>query len=57
MEIEELIRKTETTNSQEVTDDFDKNFKPKGAMAFFILLVALSLITWYGIYLLMLSRS
>ena len=35
---------------------FDRNFKPRGAIAFFILLVILGLIIWYGIYLLMLER-
>ena len=35
---------------------FDRNFKPRGAIAFFILLVILGLIIWYGIYLLMLAR-
>ena len=37
-------------------EQFDKNFKPKGAIAFFILLVILGLIIWYGIYFLMLER-
>jgi hypothetical protein len=37
-------------------ENFDKNFKPKGAIAFFILLVILGLIIWYGIYFLMLER-
>ena len=36
--------------------EFDRNFKPKGAIAFFVLLVLLALIIWYGIYLLMLER-
>jgi hypothetical protein len=36
--------------------EFDRNFKPKGAIAFFILLIILALIIWYGIYLLMLER-
>jgi hypothetical protein len=35
---------------------FDKAFKPTGAIAFFILLVILGLIIWYGIYFLMLER-
>jgi hypothetical protein len=35
---------------------FDRNFKPKGAIAFFILLVILGMIIWYGIYFLMLER-
>ena len=37
--------------------EFDRNFKPKGAIAFFILLVILGLIIWYGIYFLMLARA
>jgi hypothetical protein len=37
-------------------DQFDKNFKPKGAIAFFILLVILGLIIWFGIYFLMMER-
>ena len=37
--------------------EFDRNFKPRGAIAFFILLVTLGLIIWYGIYLLMLQRA
>ncbi len=37
-------------------EQFDKNFKPKGAFAFFILLVLLGLIIWFGIYFLMLER-
>jgi hypothetical protein len=35
---------------------FDKSFKPKGAIAFFVILVILGLIIWYGIYFLMLGR-
>ncbi|MGZ8537704.1 MAG: cytochrome c oxidase subunit 2A [Flavisolibacter sp.] len=37
-------------------EQFDKNFKPRGAIAFFVLLVILGLIIWYGIYFLMLER-
>jgi hypothetical protein len=37
-------------------EKFDREFKPKGAMAFFVLLVILGLIIWYGIYFLMLER-
>lgn len=36
---------------------FDRNFKPKGAIAFFILLIILGMIIWYGIYFLMLQRA
>lgn len=38
-------------------EQFDREFKPKGAIAFFILLVILGLIIWYGIYFLMLARA
>ena len=46
------------TLQKEVSPDekFDREFKPKGAIAFFILLVVLGLIIWYGIYFLMLER-
>jgi hypothetical protein len=37
-------------------EQFDRNFKPKGAIAFFILLVILGLIIWFGIYFLMMER-
>jgi hypothetical protein len=37
-------------------EKFDREFKPKGALAFFGLLVILGLIIWYGIYFLMLER-
>jgi len=37
--------------------EFDRNFKPRGAIAFFILLVILGLVIWYGIYLIMLERA
>lgn len=41
-----------------LTEDelFDKNFNPTGAIAFFILLVILGAIIWYGIFLIMLNR-
>jgi hypothetical protein len=39
-----------------IDEQFDKNFKPKGAFAFFILLILLGLVIWYGIYFLMLER-
>jgi hypothetical protein len=35
----------------------EKKFIPRGAMAFFILLVVLALVFWYGIYLLMIGRT
>jgi hypothetical protein len=43
--------------SSEGTDlEFDRNFKPKGAIAFFFILVVLGAIIWYSIYFLMLGR-
>lgn len=36
--------------------EFDAGFQPRGAIAFFVLLVALGLVIWYGIYFLMLER-
>jgi uncharacterized membrane protein len=46
------------TIKHEIMDTPDeKKFIPKGAMAFFILLVLLSLGFWYGIYLLMIERT
>jgi hypothetical protein len=35
----------------------EKKFIPKGALAFFILLVLLALLFWYGIYFLMINRT
>lgn len=48
----------QTTNLTDTSPDqqFDKDFQPKGAIAFFVLLVILGLIIWFGIYFLMLSR-
>jgi hypothetical protein len=48
------IHKTQAEISEA---EFDANFKPKGAIAFFILLVILGAIIWYGIYFLMLQRA
>lgn len=36
--------------------DFDRKFKPKGAIAFFALLIVLCVAIWYSIYFLMLER-
>ncbi len=35
----------------------DEKFIPKGAIAFFVLLVLLCLVIWFGIYYIMISRS
>jgi hypothetical protein len=43
-------------NQSSVDQEFDKTFKPTGAYAFFILLIILGLIIWFGIYFLMLDR-
>jgi hypothetical protein len=32
-------------------------FKPKGAIAFFFLLIVLCLLIWFGIYFLMIQRN
>jgi len=36
---------------------FDQAFKPKGAIAFFIIMVIVGIVIWYGIYFLMLQRA
>jgi hypothetical protein len=38
-------------------DMLQEDFKPKGAVAFFILLIILSLTIWFGIYYIMLQRN
>jgi hypothetical protein len=45
------------TNEINMDSKPEKNFVPKGAFAFFILLVLLSLAFWYGIYWLMIERT
>lgn len=35
----------------------EKEFFPNGAIVFFILLIVLCLVIWYGIYFLMLART
>lgn len=58
--MEQIIPAEETGSLQNdivIKEPLDKNFKPKGAIAFFILLIILGLIIWYGIYFLMLSRT
>jgi hypothetical protein len=47
---------TDPVNSNESNAEFDRKFKPRGAIAFFILLILLGMIIWYGIYFLMLDR-
>ena len=40
----------------ELDPEFDKKFKPRGAYTFFIILIILGLIIWFGIYYIMLHR-
>jgi hypothetical protein len=54
MQTTELVQPDVPQISQE--EEFDKNFKPKGAIAFFVLLVLLGAFIWYGIYFIMLGR-
>ena len=55
MEHDEITHNLYGTPPTEM-DQFDQDFKPRGAIAFFVLLVILGLIIWYGIYFLMLER-
>jgi hypothetical protein len=52
MEVREATRPTLSKEDQQ----FDQNFTPKGAIAFFVLLILLGAIIWFGIYFLMLDR-
>lgn len=45
------------TGSSVTEEEFDRSFKPKGAIAFFILLIILGAVIWFGIYFLMLQRA
>lgn len=40
-----------------VNSELEKKFVPKGAIAFFIILMVICFIIWFGIYYIMLSRS
>jgi len=56
-EVERSLQQNLNTTAGFSSDDaFDKAFKPKGAVAFFVLLILLGMIIWFGIYFLMLSR-
>jgi hypothetical protein len=54
--MEFIPTKKPISQSPDGDKQFDKDFRPKGAVAFFILLVILGMIIWYGIYFLMLER-
>ena len=51
------MERTDLPGTENQDLEFDRNFKPRGAIAFFIILVILGLIIWYGIYFLMLQRA
>ena len=54
--MEQTENTPQTAYRDTANEAFDKSFKPKGAIVFFVLLVLLGLVIWYGIYLLMLER-
>lgn len=51
------MERTDLPPAGSTDSEFDRTFKPKGAIAFFILLVILGAIIWYSIYSLMLQRA
>ena len=51
-----IMNPSDPANEVESNQEFDRNFKPRGAIAFFILLILLGMVIWYGIYFLMLDR-
>ena len=60
-ELARIIQEKLNLNAQEFSKNseelsFDHHFKPRGALAFFALLVVLGMMIWFGIYILMLSR-
>jgi hypothetical protein len=50
------MSQSELVQDKEASQTFDRDFKPRGAVAFFVLLVLLGMVIWYGIYFLMLDR-
>jgi hypothetical protein len=54
--LNKLMEQNRELLSSDSEQQFDRDFKPKGAIAFFILLILLGLFIWYGIYFLMLER-
>jgi hypothetical protein len=52
----ETVEKVQPAKVEATPTFQEEKFQPKGAIAFFILLVTLGLVIWYGIYLLMLDR-
>lgn len=51
------MERTDLPSTGSPDAEFDRTFKPKGAIAFFILLVILGAVIWYSIYFLMLQRA
>ena len=55
--MEQTIYENPLPTPEERTTEQPEKFVPKGAIAFFILLVLLGLFIWFGIYFLMLDRT
>lgn len=55
--MEKLNTGTTVNIPAETQPEQEIDFKPKGAIAFFAVLIILGLIIWFGIYFIMLSRS
>ena len=55
--MEQTISETSLPKPEDRTLEQPEKFVPKGAIAFFILLVLLGLFIWFGIYFLMLDRT
>ncbi|MEO6456222.1 MAG: cytochrome c oxidase subunit 2A [Ginsengibacter sp.] len=45
------------TQETTTTTGVEEKFVPKGAIAFFIILILICLAIWFGIYYIMISRS
>ena len=55
MEIPEQVKTAVSPTQRKLYNE--KEFFPSGAIAFFVVLVLLGLIIWFGIYFLMIERS
>ena len=53
----EIIETEQRVTTHVTPQQQEEVFKPTGAIVFFILLVLLALIIWFGIYLLMIKRA
>jgi hypothetical protein len=54
--MEVLEKNTVLPQPAPLAGDKPEKFQPRGAIAFFLLLIVLGLIIWFGIYFLMLER-